>query len=62
LNNLPEAHPLRKTCELDMCLPLGQLHLEAKDYNKSATILKRALIFAPNPCILYLISQKLERV
>jgi hypothetical protein len=45
-----------------MCLPLGQLYLEAKDFNKSTTILKRALIFAPNPCILYLISQKLERV
>ena len=62
LDNFPEAHPLRQNFELDMCLPLGQLYLEANDISKSASTFKRALKFATNPAILYLISQKLERV
>ena len=62
LDNFPETHPLRYTFEPQMCAPLSKLYLEAKDYGKSATFLKRVLQYSPNPIFLYNMSQQLEIV
>ena len=46
LEKYPESFPIRLKYELEVCLPLGKLYHDTKDYSKSFDILSRALRFS----------------